>query len=346
MTKDGTHGFITMEKTFNLEEKRLKKEIIKRGARRVLIQLPEGLKAKAQRLAAVVEKARATAIISADPCHGACDLALFDAENLGVDLIVHYGHSKMIKQGRIPTIYVEARAKIDAKEAISKAKPLLNSWKTIGLVTTIQHVHILDKIEGLLKNMGKEVLIGNPRGQVKYAGQVTGCNYDSAKKILGDVDGFLFIGGGRLHAIGVALATAKPVVISDPFEKRAYTVNNDAKKILKQRWASIFKAREAKKFGVIIGLKSGQKKLSKALEVKRKLDKSGRKATLLALREITPEALMQFPNINAFINTACPCVAIYNASNFLKPVLNVNEALVMLGEVNWKELCRGGWFAN
>ena len=345
MAKDGTHGFI-MVKTFNLEEKRLKKEIIKKGARRVLIQLPEGLKANAQRLASVVEKARATAIISADPCYGACDLALFEAENLGVDLIVHYGHSEMIKQGRTPTIYVVARAKIDAKEVISKAKPLLNSWKTIGLVTTIQHVHILDKIEKLLKNMGKEVLIGNPRGQVMYAGQVTGCNYASASKISRDVDGFLFIGGGRLHGIGVALATAKPVVISDPFEKRAYAVDNDVKKILKQRWASILKAREEKSFGVIIGLKSGQEKLSKAFEVKKKLDKSGRKTTLLALREITPEALMQFPNINAFINTACPCVAIYNASNFLKPVLNVNEALVMLGEMNWEELYCGGWFTN
>ena len=121
---------------------------------------------------------------------------------------------------------------------------------------------------------------------------------------------------------------------------------DDLERILKQRWASIIKAREEKNIGVIIGLKSGQEKLSKAFEVKRKLDKSGRKTTLLALREITPEALMQFPNINAFINTACPCVAIYNTSNFLKPVLNVNEALVMLGEMNWEELCRGGWFTN
>ncbi|TEU04976.1 diphthamide biosynthesis enzyme Dph2, partial [Candidatus Bathyarchaeota archaeon] len=37
--------------TFELEEKRLKEEILKRGSKRVLIQLPEGLKQEGSRLA-------------------------------------------------------------------------------------------------------------------------------------------------------------------------------------------------------------------------------------------------------------------------------------------------------
>ncbi|MEM2935699.1 MAG: diphthamide biosynthesis enzyme Dph2, partial [Candidatus Bathyarchaeia archaeon] len=69
---------------FNLEEERLRKEIISRGAKRVLLQLPEGLKAEGPRLAAMVEGTGALAIVSADPCYGACDLAILDAETLGV----------------------------------------------------------------------------------------------------------------------------------------------------------------------------------------------------------------------------------------------------------------------
>ncbi|MDH5664641.1 MAG: 2-(3-amino-3-carboxypropyl)histidine synthase subunit, partial [Candidatus Bathyarchaeota archaeon] len=93
-------------------------------------------------------------------------------------------------------------------------------------------------------------------------------------------------------------------------------------------------------------LKSGQKRLKEAVKIKEKLQKSGRKATLLALREITPNALMQFPNIDAFVNTACPRISLDDTPDFLKPILSLSEALVMLGEMDWEELCRKGWFEN
>jgi len=334
-----------MKRTFDLEETRLRKEISKRGAKLILIQLPEGLKAEGPRLAAIVEEAGALAIVSADPCYGACDLALADAESLGADLIVHYGHSPEIKQDRVPTIYIEARAKIDIKETVKKAIPLLKHWNSIGLVTTVQHIHTLHEAKELLLKAGKTVAIGDA-GQAKYAGQVIGCDYSNAESISKEVDAFLFIGGGRFHAIGVALATAKPTIIADPYEKRAYPINDEVQRILKQRWASISEAKEAEKFGILIGLKSGQKKVEKAMEAKKKLEKSGKKATLLALREVTPEALMQFPSIDAFVNTTCPRISLDDASRFPKPVLTFEEMLVMVGEMSWEELCGKGWFGR
>jgi len=333
-------------KIFDFEENRVKNEISRRGAKRVLIQLPEGLKTEGPHLAAVAEEAGAMAIVSADPCYGACDLALLDAEALGVDLIIHFGHSEMMLKGRVPTIYIEAKARVDVKTAVRKAIPLLNRWKTIGLVTTVQHVHTLKEAEDLLYNAGKKVVVGEASGFVKYAGQVIGCDYSTARSVSKEAEAFLFVGGGRFHAIGVALATGKPTVVADPYEGRAYSVDQEVKKILRQRWASINEARKAKKFGVLIGLKSGQKKVKGAVEIKNKLKNNGKEATLLALREITPEALMQFSNIEAFVNTACPRVSLESASKFLKPVLTFNETLVMLGEISWEELCRKGWFGS
>ena len=84
-------------KNFDLEEERIKKEIQQLKAKRVLIQLPEGLKPEAPHIAKAVEKAGALPIISADPCYGACDLAEAEAESLNADLIIHYGHSKLLK---------------------------------------------------------------------------------------------------------------------------------------------------------------------------------------------------------------------------------------------------------
>lgn len=329
---------------FDFEEKRLREEISRRGAKRVLVQLPEGLKPEGPRLAAVVEAAGALAFVSADPCYGACDLALPDAETLGVDLIVHYGHSPMIWQEKVPTIYIEAKAKVDANTAIRKALPLLNRWKTIGLATTIQHVQALDAAKNLLREAGKKAVVGEASGLVKYAGQVIGCDYTTVKSIADEVEAFLFVGGGRFHAIGVSLATGKPTVVADPYENRAYSVENEVQRIIKQRWASISEAKQAEAFGVLVGLKTGQKRVEEALRVKEKLEKNGKTATLLALREITPEALLQFPSINAFVDTACPRIALDDASRFLKPVLTVNETFVMLGEKSWEALCQKGWF--
>jgi len=334
-----------MKRIFDLEETRLRKEITKRGAKLVLIQLPEGLKVEGPRLAAIAEEAGALAIVSADPCYGACDLASADAENLGADLIIHYGHSPQTEQERVPTIYIEARTKINVKGAVKKAIPLLKHWSNIGLVTTVQHVHTINEAEELLLKAGKTVAIGDA-GQAKYTGQVTGCDYSNAKSISKEVDAFLFVGGGRFHAIGVAFATAKPTIIADPYEKRAYPIQDEVQRILKQRWASISEAKKAGRFGVLIGLKSGQKRVEEAMEAKEKLEKSGKKATLLALREVTPEALMQFSHIEAFVNTACPRVSLDDASRFPKPILIFKEMLVMVGEMSWEELCRKGWFGR
>jgi len=330
---------------FDLEEKRLTGEISKRGAKRVLIQLPEGLKKEGPRLAAIAEKAGALALVSADPCYGACDLATLDAKTLDADLIVHYGHSEMVEQQQVPTVYMEAKAKVSVREAVKRAIPLLKSWNKIGLITTVQHVQALDEARELLLEAGKTIAIGDA-GHMKSPGQVTGCDYGNAKAVSKEIDAFLFVGGGRFHALGATLATAKPTIIADPFEKRAYSIEKEAQRILRQRWASISEAEKAESFGVLVGLKTGQNRLEEALKIKEKLEKSGRDATLLAVREITPEVLMQFPTIDAFVNTACPRVSLDETSKFLKPVLTSEEAFVLLGETDWEELCRRGLFGS
>lgn len=332
-------------KQFDFEEERIKQEITKLEAKRILIQLPEGLKPEAPRLARVVEKTGALPIISADPCYGACDLATAEAESLGVDLIIHYGHAKLLKYERVPTIYVEARATINVDDAVEKALPLLEKWCKIGLATTVQHVQTLDNVKEILLHAGKTVAIGDA-GHMSYSGQVLGCDYSNVKSIASDVEAFLFVGGGRFHALGVALSTSKPTIVADPYEKRAFSVNEEARKILKQRWASIEEAKKAKTFAVLVGLKPGQKRLEEALSIKEKLEKNGKKAHLFAIKSITPEALMNFPTVDAYVNTACPRLSLDDASKFRKPVLTMNETFVIVGELSWEKLCEKGLFES
>ena len=331
-------------KGFDFEEARIKQEITKLGAKRVLLQFPEGLKPESPRLAKIVEANGALPIISADPCYGACDVAVNEAESLGVDLIVHFGHAKLVNS-KIPTVYVEARSSVLVKEAVEKALTLLDKYCEIGLATTVQHLGSLEQAKTVLVKAGKKVILGNS-GQMNYPGQVIGCNYSNVKSIAEDVDAFLFVGGGIFHPLGIALSTSKPTFVADPYDNRAFSVNDDAQKIIKQRWASVQEATKAKTFGVLIGSKPGQKHFDQALRCKELAEKNGKSAYLLAVKEIIPETLLEFPSIDAYVNTACPRISLEVPKKFSKPTLTINEFRVAMGEDSWANLLKKGLFEN
>src|SRR5665647_894103 len=113
---------------FDFEENRIKQEITNLDAKRVLLQMPEGLKPEAPKLAKIIEACGTLAIISADPCYGACDIGFNEAEGLGVDLIVHFGHAKMVKHEQVPTISVEARASVTVDKAVEQSLPMLSGY--------------------------------------------------------------------------------------------------------------------------------------------------------------------------------------------------------------------------
>jgi 2-(3-amino-3-carboxypropyl)histidine synthase len=311
------------------------------------VQLPEGLKREALQIASIIEESGAVALISADPCYGACDLALYEAESLSADIIVHYGHAEMAEftykpiMPAIPIIYIEARANIPIREAVEDALKYLKPWRKIGLTTTVQHIHNLNEAEEILKRAGKEVYIGHVEG-LKYPGQVLGCNYRNAKSISSLVDAFLFLGGGRFHALGLFLATMKPTVAADPFEGRACRVDGEAEKIIHRRWMDISEASKANMWGIIVGLKTGQLNIEAALRIKNEIEHLGRKAALLAIREITPEALLEFPAIEAYVNTACPRISLYDTRKFPKPMLTIKETYVAIGKISWNEILESG----
>ena len=80
--------------SYNLELERAVKEIRKNKAKRVLIQLPDGLKPKAKEIQKLLqEKTSAEILIWAGSCFGACDIPLH-TEKLGVNMIIQWGHSE------------------------------------------------------------------------------------------------------------------------------------------------------------------------------------------------------------------------------------------------------------
>jgi 2-(3-amino-3-carboxypropyl)histidine synthase len=84
-------------KDYDFELERIEAEIKRVGARKVVLQFPEGLKDRAVEIAAYLEaKTGVKTIIMADPTYGACDTKKADAERLEADLIVHFGHNSYL----------------------------------------------------------------------------------------------------------------------------------------------------------------------------------------------------------------------------------------------------------
>ncbi|MDD5111627.1 MAG: diphthamide synthesis protein [Candidatus Altiarchaeota archaeon] len=84
---------------YDFETGRVIKEVRKAKAKTVGLQFPEGLKVHALEIAGEIEnETGATCIIFTDPTYGACDTKDEQAKKLGIDLLVHYGHTSLLKK--------------------------------------------------------------------------------------------------------------------------------------------------------------------------------------------------------------------------------------------------------
>jgi len=328
-------------RAYEFELERIKALIQERGARRVGLQLPEGLKTVAPALAAEISSATGVdVILSGNSCYGACDL---DEKLEGlVDILFHFGHTDSFSsKTRTPVvprggemqekvIFVELRSTVDVKPVVERAAAELTG-DCVGLVATVQHVHALAEAKDVLARAGKDAVIGTGADTVKYDGQVLGCDFSSARVPCAEI---LFIGSGSFHPKGIALYTGKRIIAADPFTR---TINVfEPEELRKKRHIAIGRALDAKSVGILISTKSGQMSLNAAIALQRKAVANGLDAYLIALDEITEDRLLGF-NVDVFVNTACPRVA-EDFVQFKKPVLAINEFEVVLGERSWDEL--------
>jgi 2-(3-amino-3-carboxypropyl)histidine synthase len=320
-----------MPEDFDFEIDRIALTIRERACRKVLLQFPEGLKRRAQGVAATLaSKTGALFVISGEPCFGACDIPETDA-----DLTVHFGHLPipcLSTKGSV--LFIQARSSADPFPAMEKALPFLGN--SVGLLTTAQHLHLLTDMMEFLRSKGLHVLVGKGDGRLFAEGQVLGCNAACARAVAGKVESFLFVGTGDFHAIAVALATNKPVFIADPESGTVRDIVELKDRLLRQRHAAIENARPARRIGIILSTKQGQRRERAAVRVSEMLVAAGRETVLVELDLVTPQKLEAF-GLDAWVSTACPRLAIDDNDAFLIPILTVTEAEILAGKRSWDD---------
>ena len=331
-----------MESRFDFEEARVIKELQEKKIKKALLQLPEGLKKEAVRLANLFEKETSTELfVSGETCWGGCDLALEEAKILGVDLLIHYGHAPFMKKVEFPVLYVEMQDKEPINKLLELSKQFLKDYKKLGLVCSIQHVYQLEEAKKYFEEQGKKVFIPTKKGYAYYDGHVVGCEYNSLKLISEKVDAFLVI-GNQFHSLGAALSVKNPVYLLDVYNNEIVDMNKLRDKVLKQRAFAINNVKEARKVGLIIGLKPGQQFGSFKL-LKKKFQDQGKEVVTITMREMTNDKLMNFYDIKAFVELACPRIAIEDYNKYERTIITFREAQVALGEIQWEDLLEHGF---
>jgi 2-(3-amino-3-carboxypropyl)histidine synthase len=300
----------------------LVRQLRERGAKKVALQFPAGLKRRAYDYAGALEAAGFDVIISGDPCYGACDLALDTLHH--ADVLIHIGHAPVDKRDRVIFLPFE----VDFDMAVLEKAISLLEGRTTGLVTTIQHVHLVPAMESFLEERGVDVRVAEGRGRTPHRGQVLGCCFNTARDTTAGQ--ILFVGTGLFHPIGIALSTGARVVALDPQSGTAQEVSGEA--LLRRRFAVIEKARGATGIGIIVSTKSGQHRMDLA----RRLAALSPHAVIVTMNEVSPDELLNL-GFGCFVNTACPRLAYDDQVRFPVPVLSPQEFEILCGARSWDQ---------
>ena len=297
-------------------------------AKKILLQIPEGLKTRVESISQDLEKEGFVVITTMDPTFGACDIKSEEAKRFGCDALLHLGHNAFVEGNDFPVVYAPLAYKLNKlEEFVTKLSYNLNSKgiKKIGLVTTIQFIDYLPKIRDLLLN--KKIGSVTSCGKRVCEGQVLGCNYSAVPK----EDYIVYIGDGLFHPLGVHFATGKEVIIANPLTGEISELDKEKDDFLRKRILLIERAKDATSYAILVTTKPGQNKITQAEEIKEKLIKAGKKAEIYIMDFISEEKLLGI-SAGAYISTVCPRLSIDDYASFKKPIINAFEVKYLLGE--------------
>lgn len=326
---------------YSIDVEKAAKVVLKNGYKTVALQIPEGLKRNVWKIVEFLEKeTQAKIIVIADPCFGACDLVNYELKNLDVDFVIQIGHTSIpnVENFWIPTLFINAVSTKDVSAVVEKSFPFLEG-KKIGVVTTAQHLHTLKVVENILKKHNFMPIVSDGDERISEKGQILGCNFTAGTTIADRVDCFLFIGSGNFHPVGLLLSSKKPVIAADPYTNvvKKQELEDLKDTILRQRYGAIANSKNAKRFGILVGTKRGQQRIKLADKIKELLDSFNKKSLIITLDQFSPISLQGFGDIDCFVSTACPRIAIDDYLQYKIPILTPVELEIVLGKRKWEE---------
>ncbi|CAK7216820.1 Diphthamide biosynthesis protein 1 [Sporothrix bragantina] len=313
------------------------------GAKRVALQMPEGLLLFATTISDILQQfcPGIDTLIMGDVTYGACCIDDYTARALGCDLLVHYAHSCLIPVDvtQIKTLYVFVDIRIDTAHLLATLERNLlkeTGKTTLALVGTIQFNATIHGVKPTLERAGFRVLV--PQIAPLSRGEILGCtspnlaasNDDSSDDNLV----ILYLGDGRFHLESIMIHNPTvPAYRYDPYARKLTRETYGHAEMQDLRRSAIRTARTAQSWGLILGSLGRQGNPHTLSAIEARLKQRGIPFVTLLLSEILPQKLARMSqDVECWVQVACPRLSIDWGYAFPRPLLTPYEALLALGE--------------
>ncbi|XP_043334179.1 2-(3-amino-3-carboxypropyl)histidine synthase subunit 1 isoform X1 [Cervus elaphus] len=306
-------------------------------AKKVALQMPEGLLLFACTIVDILERfTEAEVMVMGDVTYGACCVDDFTARALGADFLVHYGHSCLVPMDTsaqdFRVLYVFVDIRIDTAHLLDSVRLTFPPGSALALVSTIQFVSTLQAAAQELK---AEYRVSVPQCKPLSPGEILGCTSPCLPK---EVEAVVYLGDGRFHLESVMIANPNISAYRyDPYSKVLSREHYDHQRMQANRREAIATAHSAKSWGLILGTlgRQGSPKILEHLESR--LQALGLPFVRLLLSEIFPSKLSLLPEVDVWVQVACPRLSIDWGTAFPKPLLTPYEAAVALRDISWQQ---------
>ncbi|XP_044129925.1 2-(3-amino-3-carboxypropyl)histidine synthase subunit 1-like, partial [Bufo gargarizans] len=238
-------------------------------------------------------------------------------------------------------LYVFVDIKIDVSHFVDTIRFNFARGTSLAFVSTIQFVSAL---QAAVQDLRPDYKVLVPQSKPLSPGEILGC---TSPRLESSVDAVVYLGDGRFHLESVMIANPDTKAFRyDPYSKVFSREYYDHSSMLKNRGNAISSAARAKTWGLILGTlgRQGSPKILEHLESR--LQALGCRYVRLLLSEIFPNKLKLFPEVEAWIQIACPRLSIDWGTAFPKPLLTPYEACVALKETEWQKTYPMDFYSN
>jgi 2-(3-amino-3-carboxypropyl)histidine synthase len=201
----------------------------------------------------------------------------------------------------------------------------------LALLGTIQFRQGLVQARQLLEQRGYMSRL--PQVKPLSPGEVLGCT--SPKNIEEEIVVFCADGRFHLEACMIANPQVRQFLRYDPYSKVLSEEVYDNGMMHDIRRNAIQKAVLASKFGIILGTLGRQGNPAILQRVRQLLTKHKKQSIVMLLSEISPQKLSLLPQLDAWVQIACPRLSVDWGHHFPVPVLSPYELHVALEECDF-----------
>ncbi|NXD31860.1 DPH1 synthase, partial [Spelaeornis formosus] len=255
----------------------------------------------------------AEAVVMGDVTYGACCVDDYTARALGADFLVHYGHSCLSSSQA-------ARAGVSTPPCTERG--CLSIPATPGSPGCACCPWVPAQELGFLAPP-LCCSLGNLRAS-GWDAAVSQCH--SSPSPLGR-----YLGDGRFHLESIMIANPGiPAYRYDPYSKVFSREHYSHERMQRARQDAIHTATSARCWGLILGTLGRQGSPSVLQHLELRLRALGRPYVRVLLSEIFPSKLKLFPEVDVWVQVACPRLSIDWGEAFSKPLLTPYEVSTAL----------------